>query len=98
MFFVLPFFVTSLFFLFSGEHAANGGGAHQVSGILLAVDDLRNYSELNTPFWIRDIMARIRIHGSVLLTYGSGSCFFRQWLTKSQQKISFISKCFAFTL
>ncbi len=30
--------------------------------------------------WIRDILVRIRIRESVQLTYGSGSCSFRQWL------------------
>jgi hypothetical protein len=38
---------------------------------------------------IRDILVRIRICGSVPLTYGpecgSRSCFFRQWLTRWQQ-------------
>jgi hypothetical protein len=44
------------------------------------------------------ILVWIRIRGSVPLTYGSGfgsssgSCFFRQWLTRSQQKISFFLK------
>jgi hypothetical protein len=37
----------------------------------------------------RDISVRIRIRGSVPLTYGSGfgpgSCFFRQWLTRCQK-------------
>jgi len=28
-------------------------------------------------FWIRDILVRIRIRGSVPLT--NGSCFFHQW-------------------
>jgi hypothetical protein len=44
----------------------------------------------------------IRICGfvPVPLTYGSGSgsCFFRQWLTRCQQKNNFLSKCFCFLL
>ncbi len=35
--------------------------------------------------WIREILVPVRVP----LTYGSGSCFFRQWLTRCQQKISF---------
>jgi hypothetical protein len=35
------------------------------------------------------ILVRIRIRGPVPLTYGSGSCLVRQWLTRSQQKICF---------
>ncbi len=38
---------------------------------------------------IRDILVRVRIRGSVPMTYGSGSCFFRQWLTRCQQKYVF---------
>jgi hypothetical protein len=49
--------------------------------------------------WIRDILMRIRIRGSVLLTYGSrfgsGSCFFRQWLTRCNKKYLF-KTCFAY--
>jgi hypothetical protein len=41
---------------------------------------------------IRDILVRIRVRGSAPLTYGSGfgsgSCFFRQWQRRCQQKIS----------
>ncbi len=44
--------------------------------------------------WIRDILVPIRIRGSVPLTSGSGSCFFRQWLTSCQQKISYLFKVF----
>jgi hypothetical protein len=40
---------------------------------------------------ICDIFVQIRIRGSVPLTYGSGSYFFRQWLTRCQQKISFFA-------
>jgi hypothetical protein len=39
-------------------------------------------------FRIRDVMIRIR--GSVLLDYGSGSSSFPQWLSRCQQKLSFI--------
>jgi hypothetical protein len=41
--------------------------------------------------WIPDILVRIRIRGSVTLTYGSRSCFFRHWLLRCQHK-SFFSK------
>ncbi len=43
-------------------------------------------------FWFRDILVRIRIHGSVPLTNGSGSgsgsgsCSFGQWSSRGQQK------------
>jgi hypothetical protein len=36
----------------------------------------------------------IWIRGSVALAYGSGSCFFRQWLTRCQQKINLFSTFF----
>ncbi len=57
-------------------------------------------SESSGPFiaamlWIRDILllARIRIRGSVQLTYGSGSGSrsFRQWPSRCQQEIFFPS-------
>ncbi len=53
--------------------------------------------------WIRDTLVRIRIHGSLTLTYGSksdsesksdsgsGSCSFHQRLSKCPQKISFFT-------
>ncbi len=46
--------------------------------------------------WNRDILVRIRNRGSVPFTYGSGSgyCFFRQWLTKTQRKIRLFFKVF----
>ncbi len=43
-------------------------------------------SQAQAVLWVRDILVRIRIRGSVPLTYGSGSCFFRLWLTRCQQK------------
>ena len=43
--------------------------------------------------WISDILVRNRIRGSVPLTFGSGSCFFRQRLTRCQQK-KFVFKSF----
>ncbi len=43
---------------------------------------------------IRDILVQIRIHGSVSLTYGFGSCLFRHWLTRCQQKIFFSANYF----
>ncbi len=52
----------------------------------------RSLRKVNQCLWIRDILlrTRIRIRGSVPLTYGSGSgfCSFRQWLSRCQQKIS----------
>ncbi len=42
-----------------------------------------------------EIMVRIRVCGCVLLTNGSGSCYFRQWLTRRQQKNIFFSTFFA---
>jgi hypothetical protein len=59
--------------------------------------------------WI-DILVRLRISRSVPLPYGSelrfgsrygsgsGSCFFLQWLTRCQQKISFFFKVFCLLL
>jgi hypothetical protein len=46
--------------------------------------------------WIHVILVQIRIRGSLPLTYGSGSCFFRLWLTmtRRQQKISFFANYF----
>ncbi len=45
----------------------------------------------NLVFWIRDILVWIRIHGSITLTNGSesssGSCSFRRWHSRRQQKI-----------
>ncbi len=65
-------------------------------------------SEINnakTPaLWIRDKLERIRIRGSGPVTYGSrsrsgsGSCFFHQCLTRCQQNISFLKKCFCLLL
>jgi hypothetical protein len=49
---------------------------------------------LRPVLWIRGILVRIRIRGSVSRTSGSGSCFFRQWLTRCQQKIGFFSRVF----
>ncbi len=49
--------------------------------------------------WISFILVRIRIRGSVPHIYGSGfesgSCLFRQWLTRCQQNISFFHIIFA---
>ncbi len=44
------------------------------------------FNAFDPVLWIRDILVRIRICGSVPLTYGSGSrsCFFRQCLKTSQ--------------
>jgi hypothetical protein len=58
--------------------------------------------QLSQSVWIRDKMVRIRIRGSVPLTYGSGSesksdswsgsCSFHQWFSRCQQKRSFFPK------
>jgi hypothetical protein len=56
---------------------------------------IRNTDSQNRPvLWIRDILVRVRIRGSVPLTYGYGSGFFRQWLTRCQQKVSFLAYYF----
>jgi hypothetical protein len=43
---------------------------------------------------IRDILVRIRIRGSVPLTNGSGSCYFREWTSRRQQNIILFSLLF----
>ncbi len=43
-----------------------------------------------------DILVRIRIRGSVPVTYGSGSCVFRQWQTRCQQKKLYFQSFFAY--
>ncbi len=55
-------------------------------------------AQLWPMLWIRDILIWIRIRWSVSLTYGpgSGSCSFRQWLARCQQKISFFQSFFAY--
>jgi hypothetical protein len=42
-------------------------------------------------FRIHDILGwiRIRILGSMLLTSGSGSCYFRHWPSRCQKKTNF---------
>ncbi len=44
--------------------------------------------------WIRDILVRNQNREFVPLTYGSGSCFYGQFLTRRQQKISFFVRSF----
>jgi hypothetical protein len=66
---------------------------------ILTTESLRVNSQLfthkNPVLWIHNILVRIRIRRSVLLTYRSGSgfrsgsCFFRQWLTRCQQFFRF---------
>jgi hypothetical protein len=41
-------------------------------------------------FSVHDFLIRIRIRGSVPLDYGSRSCYFLQWLSRCQQKTSFL--------
>jgi hypothetical protein len=44
---------------------------------------------------IHDILVRIRICGSIPLTNGCGSCYFRHWPSRQQQKILiFLKLCF----
>ena len=59
---------------------------------------LRSKPVFLAVLWIRDMLVRIRIRWSMSLTYGSGSCFFRQWLTRCQQKIIFFAKFFCLLL
>ncbi len=42
--------------------------------------------EKKSVFRIHDILVRIRIRGSMPLTNGSGSCYFRHWPSRRQQK------------
>ncbi len=44
--------------------------------------------------WIRDFLVWIRIRGSIPLTYGFGSSFFCQWLTRYQEKKAFFQMFF----
>jgi len=39
---------------------------------------------------IRDILVRIQTRGSVPLTNGFGSCYYRQWPSRRQQKTIFL--------
>jgi hypothetical protein len=43
---------------------------------------------------MHDILVRIRIRGSMPLTNGSGSCYFRHWPSRRQQKKEFLKKGF----
>jgi hypothetical protein len=54
-----------------------------------------NNAAMLSVLWICDILVRIRIIGSIPLTFGSGSCFFHQWLARCQLKIIY-SKFFAY--
>ncbi len=47
--------------------------------------------------WIPDILVRIWIRGSRPLDCGSGSCFFRKWLTSANKKLFFFQSFFAYT-
>ncbi len=47
---------------------------------------------------IHEILEQIRIRGSITLTNGTGSCYFRQWPSRSQQKINFFPKLFCLLL
>ncbi len=44
--------------------------------------------------WIHDILVWIRIRGSISLTNGSGSCFFRHRPARCQQKTYFLTQFF----
>ncbi len=43
-----------------------------------------------------EILVRIWIRGSMPLTYGSGSCYFRQWPTRSSSKKISRNQCFSY--
>ncbi len=62
------------------QHLSNGNSAYDNGAIKSA-----------TEFRIHDILVWIWIHtrGSMPLTNGSGSCYFRQWPSRRQQKIFF---------
>ncbi len=45
-------------------------------------------------FRIHDILVWIRIRGSIPLTNGSGSCYFRHCPTRCQQKTNFLTQFF----
>ncbi len=45
-------------------------------------------------FRIHDIFAWIRIRGSMPLTNGSGSCYFRHWPSRCQPKTNFLTQFF----
>ncbi len=49
-------------------------------------------------FRIHDILVWIRIRGYMPLTNGSGSCYFRHWPSRCQQKLIFVRKNFCFLL
>ncbi len=48
---------------------------------------VRTYQTSKPVLWIRDILVRIR---TLSYRYGSGSCSFRQWLSRCHQKISLL--------
>jgi hypothetical protein len=43
---------------------------------------------------IHDILGWIRISGYMPLTNGSGSCYFRHWPARCQQKTNFLTQFF----
>ncbi len=45
-----------------------------------------------------DILEWIRIRGSMAMTNGSGSCYFRHWPSRFQQKTNFLNKFFCLLL
>ena len=53
-------------------------------------------THLFAVFRIHDILVwiRIRIRGSMPLTNGSGSCYFRHWPSRCQQKTNFFTQFF----
>jgi hypothetical protein len=69
--------------------------------ILILFTSFKTVLYLSTGFildqmWrIREILVRIRIRGSIPPTNGSGSCYFRQWPSRHQQKKK-ISSFFAY--
>ncbi len=52
------------------------------------------YSMKEPVLQIHDILGWIRIRGSMPLTNGSGSCDFRHWPSRCQQKTNFLTQFF----
>ncbi len=51
---------------------------------------------ISAVFRIHNILVWIRIRGSMPLTNGSGSCYFRHWPSRCQQKTNFLKSFFAY--
>ncbi len=68
-----------------------GSATLQRGRVVRSLKSCKTSNLLPAVLWIRDILSRIQIRGSIPLVYGSvyGYCFFCQRLTRCQQKISF---------